>query len=330
VHTTLSGGAFGRRLMFDFVVEAVRLSKAAGAPVQVVWTREDDMTHDYYRPASLHRLAAGLDADGRLVAWTHRVVAPSITAQNFPDEKAEEPDLVDGAAQLPYAIPNLTVEAVQVDTPVPVGWWRSVYNTQNAFANEAFLDEIAAALHADPLELRLRLLPEASRLRRPLETAARRAGWGTPAPAGRFRGLACHTCFGSSVAEVAEVSVDERGQVRVHRVVAGLDCGPCVHPDCTAAQVEGAVALGLSAVLSGEITLAGGRVQQTSFDTYPMLDFRTMPDVEAHLVPSAEAVGGVGEPGLPPLAPAVCNAVFAATGRRVRRLPIRPQELRRT
>jgi isoquinoline 1-oxidoreductase subunit beta len=329
VHIPMVGGAFGRRLMFDFAVEAAQVAKAVGVPVKVVWSREDDMQHDFYRPASLHRLAAGLDAGGTVVAWSHRIAAPSIMAQLFPEEKQDEPDAVDGAAQLPYGIPNVLVDYVMANTAVPVGWWRSVYNTQNAFANECFVDEIAAAAGVDPFEFRRRLLPAGSRLRGVLELVADKAGWGTPAPAGRFRGLACHASFGSFAAEVVEVSVTPAGEPRVHRVVCAIDAGPIVNPDTIEAQVEGAVALTLGATLHGEITLERGRVQQENFDGFPMLTAAEMPAVEVHIVPSQDVQGGIGEPPLPPLAPAVCNAIFAATGKRVRRLPVRAADLAR-
>lgn len=323
IHTTLSGGAFGRRLMFDFAAEAAELSQAAKAPVKVVWTREQDMARDYYRPVSLHRMTAGLDAAGRLTAWRHLVVAPSIVAQNFPDAPAdEEPDAVDGAIGWPYDVPNVQVAYARVDTPVPIGWWRSVYNTQTAFANECFLDEIAAAAGVDPLELRRSLLPAGGRHRAVLERAAEAAGWGSPAPAGRARGLAVHESFGSICAQVAEVSV-ARGEVRAHRFVCALDCGVAVHPDQIAAQVEGCVALALSAALHGEITLENGRVRQRNYDDCPIVTLDVMPEVEVHLIAQQPRPGGVGEPPLPPVFPALCNAVFAATGQRVRRLPIR-------
>lgn len=323
IHTTLSGGAFGRRLMFDFAAEAAELSQAAKAPVKVVWTREQDMARDYYRPVSLHRMTAGLDAAGRLTAWRHLVVAPSIVAQNFPDAPAdEEPDAVDGAIGWPYDVPNVQVAYARVDTPVPIGWWRSVYNTQTAFANECFLDEIAAAAGVDPLDLRRSLLPAGGRHRAVLERAAEAAGWGSPAPAGRARGLAVHESFGSICAQVAEISV-ARGEVRAHRFVCALDCGVAVHPDQIAAQVEGCVALALSAALHGEITLENGRVRQRNYDDCPIVTLDVMPEVEVHLIAQQPRPGGVGEPPLPPVFPALCNAVFAATGQRVRRLPIR-------
>jgi isoquinoline 1-oxidoreductase beta subunit len=324
VHTTLLGGGFGRRSRFDFAVEAALVSKAAGAPVQVLWTREDDMRFDFYRPASLHRLAAGLDGKGRLLAWTHRVVAQSISQQLFGQAMRagrERPDVVEGAWDLPYAVPAIEVDWALADVGVPVGWWRSVYSTQTAFANECFLDEIAAAAGKDPLALRRELLPKGSRLGQALDLAAGRAGWGKPLPKGRARGLACHSSFGSHVAEVAEVSV-EGGGVRVHRVVCAIDCGRFVNPDTVEAQVEGAMVYGLSAALRGEITIERGMAKQGNFDEYEPLRMNEMPAVEVHIVPSSADPGGVGEPGTPPIAPAVANAVFAATGKRVRRLPL--------
>lgn len=331
VHTTLLGGAFGRRTMPDIPVEAAHISKAVGAPVKLVWTREDDMHHDFYRPASYHSLVAAIDKNNELAAWKHQVVAPSISGQLYGGESSDRPDAVDGAAQLPYRIPNILIDYVKANTAVPIGWWRSVYHSQHAFVNESFMDEIAVAAGVDPYELRRRLLPEGSRLRGVLELVAVKAHWGqSPAP-GRSRGIACHSCFGSYFAHVAEVSVDATtGKVRVHKIVCALDCGPIVHPDIIHSQVEGAVVLGLSAALRGEITIAKGRVEQSNFDDYPLLTFDEMPDVEVHIVPSTDKQGGIGEPGLPPVAPAVCNAIFAATGKRIRRLPIRAEDLKGT
>lgn len=331
VHTTLLGGGFGRRLLSDFVAEAAQLSKVMGAPVQIFWTREDDMQHGFHRPASYHRMSAALDKDGQLSAWQHHLVAPSISAQLFGGgENNPRPDAVDGAAQLPYRIPNLLVDYVMANTAVPIGWWRSVYNTQNAFVNECFLDEIAAAAKVDPFQLRLQLLPEDSRLRGVLELVADKAEWNKPPATGRGRGIACHACFGSYVAEIAEVSIDQTNHVRVHKVVCAVDCGPIVNPDIIAAQFEGAVVMALSATLKSAITIAHGRVEQGNFDDFPLLTFDEMPDVEVHILPSTASQGGIGEPGVPPVVPAVCNAIFAATGKRIRRLPIRSEDLRGT
>ncbi len=321
VRTTLLGGGFGRRAIPDFAVEAALIARAAGAPVQVVWTREDDMRHDLYRPASRHELRAGLDAAGTLVAWHHRVRSPSIAAQLF-GGRAGRPDVVEGAVAVPYAARAVLVDCVTPAVGIRVGWWRSVYSSQNAFAEECFLDECAAAAGRDPVAFRRALLERHPRLRGVVELAAQKAGWGSPLPAGRGRGLACHASFGSWVAEVAEVSV-ERGSVRVHRVVAAVDCGHVVNPDTVEAQVESAMVYGLSAALRGEITLERGRVREGNFDDYQPLRMDEMPAVEVHLVKSAEAPGGIGEPGLPPIAPAVANALFAATGRRFRRMPLR-------
>jgi isoquinoline 1-oxidoreductase beta subunit len=291
--------------------------------VQVVWTREDDMRHDYYRPAGRNELRAGLDREGRLVAWHHRVRTPSISKQVFGNARrwGDHPDVLEGAVGFPYRAGAVQVDAAMPEVGIRVGWWRSVYSSQNAFPEECFLDELAAASGKDPLAFRLEHLPTTSRLRGALVLAAEKAGWGKPPPAGRGRGIACHSSFGSHVAEVAEVSL-ERGRVRVHRVVAAVDLGVAVNPDSVEHQVEGAIVYGLSAALRGEITLANGAVVQGNFDEYEPLRMDEMPAVEVHLVPSHEPPGGIGEPGLPPIAPAVANAVFALTGKRIRRLPI--------
>jgi isoquinoline 1-oxidoreductase beta subunit len=324
LHTTFLGGGFGRRAMPDFVVEAAQVSRAAGGPVQVTWTREDDMRHDFYRPPGRNQLAGGLDAGGRLVAWHHVVRAPSIARQLFgSSDRGGHPDTAEGAVGFPYQAAAVKVECALPEIGVPLGWWRSVYASQNAFPEECFLDELAALARADPLAFRLAHLPAGHRLRAPLELAAARAGWGTPPPAGRARGIACHASFGSFVAEVAEVSV-EKGSVRVHRVTCAVDCGTVVNPDTVEAQVEGAVAYGLSAALRGEITVKDGAVVQGNFDGYEPVRMSEMPAVTVHVVPSTEPPGGIGEPGLPPLAPAVGNALFALTGKRQRRLPFAP------
>ena len=323
VHTTYLGGGFGRRLESDFVAEAVRVSKAVAAPVKVIWSREDDVQHGFYRPATYNRLAAGVDASGRPVAWTHHIVAPSILLPKFgPLKDGIDRTSVDGAAELPYAIPSVTVSQVVADIPVPLGFWRSVGASQNAFVRECFFDELAALANRDPYEFRRELLRGQPRHLRTLELAAQKAGWGTPLPRGRGRGIAIAEWEPSVCAQVAEVSVEPDGRVRVHRVVCAVDCGPAVNLGQIEAQMEGGVAYGLTAALYGEITIERGRVAQSNFHDYPLLRINDMPVVEAYVVPSTDRQGGIGEPSVPPTAPAVCNAIFAATGKRVRKLPI--------
>jgi isoquinoline 1-oxidoreductase beta subunit len=306
VHTLLLGGGFGRRLETDFVAEAVALSKATGRPVQVLWTRDDDLRHDFYRPASHNRVHVGLDSDGWPCAWHHRIVGPGASA--------------DGAKSLPYAIPHIRVETIEEDPGIPTGAWRSVAHSQNAFVVEAMLDEIAHAGGRDPYRLRRELLRGLPRHLAVLDLAIEKAGWGQAAP-GRYQGLAFHASFGSFVAQVAEVSVID-GAVRVHRVVCAIDCGVVVNPDLVAAQIEGGIAFGLSAALKGGVHIARGGVLESASNE---LRFHEMPAVEVHIVPSREAPGGVGEPPVPPVAPAVVNAIFAATGKRLRRLPVGDQ-----
>ncbi len=339
VHTTLLGGGFGRRLIADTAVEAVQVSQKAGSPVMLVWTREDDLRHDFYRPAALHHLKAALDEGGRPTAWWHRMTSTSINRWFDPDGDPGESE-VGGAENLPYAIPNLRFEYGDTRSSVPRAWWRSVEHSINAFVTESFLDELAAAAKADPAVFRLSLLAgdrriaaaldkdtviDTRRLRATLQLAAEKSGWGTPLPEGRGRGVSSHFSFESYVTQVAEVSVSE-GRVRVHRVVCAVDCGRVVHPDGVAAQVEGGIAFGLSA-LKNEITLADGRVRQTNFGDYEPLRIHEMPEVEVHIVQSDEPPTGMGEPAVPPIAAAVTNAVFALTGKRLRRLPIGPQDL---
>jgi len=323
IHTTFLGGGFGRRLEPDFVSEAVRVSKAVGAPVKVIWTREDDTQHGFYRPASYNRFAAGLDAAGNPVAWTHRVVGTPIRLKFGPLPKGLDGSLVDGAEDLPYGIPNLLVDQVAADfLPIPRGFWRSVGISHNAFVVESFLDEVATAAKKDPYELRRALLKDKPRHLRTLELVAEKAGWGTPLPAGRARGIAFAEWQPTVCAQVAEVSVDSGGVVHVHRVVCAVDCGPVVNVGQIEAQMQGGIVYGLTAALYGEITIDHGRVTQGNFIDYPMMRINEMPAVEVHVVPSTEKQGGIGEPSVGPIAPALCNAIFAATGKRIRKLPI--------
>jgi isoquinoline 1-oxidoreductase subunit beta len=323
IHTTYLGGGFGRRLEQDFVADAIALAKRLGRAVQVVWTREDDLTHDFYRPMTLNRLSGGLDADGKPVGWHHRIVGPSILARVKPAAIKDgiDPTSVEGAAQIPYDIPNLRVEYRRADTPVPVGFWRSVGSSQNAFVVECFLDELARAAGRDPLELRRALLAGKPRHLKVLNLAAERAGWDRPLGQGRARGIAFAECFGSIVAEVAQIAI-VAGKLKIERVVCAIDCGRVVNPDTVRAQVRGAVVFGLTAALKGAITISGGRVEQSNFHDYPLLRFDESPDIDVYTVPSEAEPGGVGEPGTPPIAPAVANAVFALTGTPVRALPI--------
>ena len=334
LHVMMTGGSFGRRAVgdADVVAEAVSTAKAIGwkAPVKVLWTREDDMTGGRYRPMYFHKLKAGLDADGKIVAWQHRIVGQSIAAGS-PFEgmvtNGVDPTSVEGASTLPYAIPNLQVDLVTTSVGVPVLWWRSVGSTHTAYATEAFIDELAEAAGKDPIEFRLAMLGDHPRHRAVLEKARDAAGWGGAASEGVARGVAVAESFGSYVAQVADVRVDDSG-VKVERVVCVVDCGVAVNPDVIKAQMEGGIGYGLGAILKSEITLAGGTVEQTNFDGYDVLRLEEMPDVEVHIVASTESPTGVGEPGVPPIGPAVANALFAATGKRIRALPVSRQELR--
>ncbi|MBK8317365.1 MAG: xanthine dehydrogenase family protein molybdopterin-binding subunit [Betaproteobacteria bacterium] len=340
INMLYAGGSFGRRAstQSDYVMEAAHIVKAINgkAPVKLVWLREDDMRAGYYRPLFHHALEAALDGGGKLVGWRHRLVGQSIMAGS-PFESMMIKDGVDhvsveGASNLPYAIPNLTVDLhTPTDIPVPVLWWRSVGSSHTAYSTEVFLDQVAAAMGKDPVALRLELLGAHPRHAGVLKLAAEKANWGTPlkAAAGerRGRGVAVHESFNSFVAQVAEVTIKKDGSIKVDRIICAVDCGTAINPDNIRSQVEGAVGFALSAALSGEITLNEGRVVQGNFDGYPLLRIGDMPAVEVHIVPSTSAPTGIGEPGVPPLAPAVANAIAAATGKFLHRMPFNTAEL---
>ncbi len=330
INMLYAGGSFGRRANphSDYVLEAVNIAKASAgrAPVKLVWTREDDMRAGYYRPLYHHRLRAGLDDDGNVVAWQHRIVGQSIIAGTVLAEglikDGVDQTSVEGAANLPYAVPNITVDLHSPTLGVPVQWWRSVGSTHTAFAVETFIDELAAAAGRDPVAYRSQLLAEHPRHHGVLELAATKADWGKPLPPGRGRGVAVHESFNSFVAQVAEVTVYEDNSFSVDRVVIAVDCGIAVNPDIVRAQMEGGMGFGLSAALGSRITLKEGRVEQSNFNDYVVLRLNQMPQVEVHIVESTETPTGVGEPATPVIAPAVANALYAATGRRLRRLPL--------
>ncbi len=331
IHTTFLGGGFGRRAtpQSDFVVEAVHVAKAAGVPVKVVWTREDDMQGGWYRPAFLHSIVGGVDASGNPVSWRSRLVGQSIMAgtpfEAMMKGKEYDPASVEGVDDLPYEILNLAVESHQAKVGVPVQWWRSVGHSHTGFATECFIDELAALAHKDPYQFRRSLLTKHPRHLAVLDLAAQKAGWGKPLPKGRAHGIAVHFAFGSYNAQVAEVSVMD-GRVRVHRIVSAVDCGHYVNPGIIAAQLEGGAIFGASAALYQELTFENGRLQQTNFHTFPVMRMNECPEIETHIVESNEKSGGIGEPGVPCTAPAIANAVFGATGKRIRKLPIRMTE----
>ncbi|MCP5420365.1 MAG: xanthine dehydrogenase family protein molybdopterin-binding subunit [Gammaproteobacteria bacterium] len=337
IHTLFAGGSFGRHAnpTADYIAEGAAVAKATRslkAPIRLLWTREDDIQGGYYRPQYVHHLVGALDGDGKPLLWRQRIVGQSILSgtpfESMMVKEGIDMTSVEGASNLAYAIPNLRVELRSPKSGVPVLWWRSVGHTHTGFATEVFIDELATAARQDPVAYRRELLSQRPRHQGVLELAAAKAGWGTPLPKGRGRGIAVHESFNSFVAEVAEVTVQADGSFTVDRVVCAVDCGYAINPDVIKAQMEGGIGFGLAAALSGRITLKDGVVQQSNFHDYPVLRINQMPSIEVYIVPSEANPTGVGEPGVPPIAPAVANALFAATGKRIRRLPIDPNDLK--
>jgi isoquinoline 1-oxidoreductase beta subunit len=335
IHTTWAGGSFGRRatVTADYIAEAASIAKATGGkyPVQLVWTREDDITGGYYRPMWYQKMRAGLDANGKVVAWEHRIVGKSIiTGTPFEPVMVKggvDATSVEGAADMPYAVPNIHVDVHNAKSAVPVLWWRSVGHSQNAYAVETFIDRLAHEAKQDPVAYRLALMQGQERSAAVLKLAAEKAGWSKKLPAGHARGIAVAESFGSHVAQVVEISKDKDGKIKVDRVVCAVDCGIAVNPDVIKAQMEGGIGYGLGAILRDEITLTDGKVDQTNFDSYLPLRISDMPKVEVYIVPSGVHPSGVGEPGVPPLGPALANAVFALTGKVVTELPMTKSDL---
>jgi isoquinoline 1-oxidoreductase beta subunit len=339
IHTTFLGCGLGRRAAPDFVVDAVLVSKEVGKPVKVVWTREEDIKYDPFRAAMSHRIVGGIDDQGRLIGWSHKVVSGSIMKDIAPDAVQGGVDFMSlwGLADFPdspnnnrimYDIPNFYLGFLISDLPIPVAPWRSVQNGPNAFVIESFVDELAHAAGKDPLEFRLQNLRTNMRASRVLETAAKKAGWGKPLSKGQGRGIAQHSCFGTYVAQVVDLSVNEKdGSVKVNRVVAAVDCGLAVNPNTVKAQIEGAITIALSTTLKEEVKFSNGGVKSANFDDYKIIRMNDIPEIEVHIVESKEKMGGIGEPGVPPLAPAVGNAIFNATGARIRRIPFTPERV---
>ncbi|HXW27652.1 MAG TPA: xanthine dehydrogenase family protein molybdopterin-binding subunit [Xanthobacteraceae bacterium] len=331
VHNHLIGGGFGRRLEADGAVRAVQIAKQVDGPVKVVWTREEDIQHDMYRPYWFDRISAGLDKDGKPVAWNHRFAGSSVIARWLPPgfKNGLDPDSTEGAVDLVYDLPNLHVEYVRVEPPgIPTGFWRSVGPSHNVFVTESFIDELAAAAKQDAVAYRRALLDKAPRAKAVLDLAAQKAGWGQSLPKGSGRGVSLQFVFGSYLAQVAEVEVSKEGEVRVRRVVCAMDCGTVVNPDTVRAQLQSGVIFGAAAALYGAITLKDGRVEQTNFDTYQVLRNNEAPAIDVHLVQSSEPPGGMGETGTSAIVPAIANAIFAATGKRLRKMPVDPAALK--
>jgi isoquinoline 1-oxidoreductase subunit beta len=325
VHNHLIGGGFGRRLEIDGVIRAVEIAKHVDGPVKVIWTREEDIQHDMYRPCFFDRVSAGLDEKGMPVAWNHRFAGSSVISRWAPPLFANglDPDTTEGAINLVYALPSMHVEYLRVEPPgIPTAFWRSVGPSHNVFVTEGFLDELAAAAKQDAVAYRRALLDKSPRAKAVLELASEKAGWGKPLPDRVGRGVAVQFVFATYMAQVAEVEVSREGAVRVRRVVCAVDCGTVVNPDTVRAQIQGAIMFGITAALYGEVTVKDGRVEQTNFDTYQILRINEAPAIEVHIVQSPEAPGGMGEAGTSAVVPAVTNAIFAATGKRLRKLPV--------
>ena len=330
VHNHLLGGGFGRRLEVDSVTRAVQIAKQVDGPVKVVWTREEDVQHDMYRPYFYDRVGAGLDAQGRPVAWSHRITGSSILKRWAPPlyNNGFDPETIDGAVQPPYALPNILVDYVNHEPPIPTAFWRGVGPTHNIFVVESFIDELAAAAKQDPVAYRSALLEKNPRAKAVLQLAAEKAGWGRPMPAGQGRGVSLQFAFGTYMAQVAEVEVAKDGSVAVKRVVCAVDAGVIVNPDTVRAQIQSAVIFGISAALYGQATLKDGRIEQSNFHDVRVLRINEAPSIESHIIQSTEAPGGMGEAGTSALAPAVTNAIHAATGKRLRKLPVDPSQLK--
>jgi isoquinoline 1-oxidoreductase beta subunit len=328
VHNHLIGGGFGRRLEFDGTVRAVQIAQHVEGPVQVIWSREEDIQHDMYRPYYYDRLSAGVDANGKTLAWSHRIAGSSIIARYSPAwiKDGIDPDAVDGSANQPYGISDIHVDWVALEPPgIPTAFWRGVGVTRGTFAVESFVDELAAHAKQDPVAYRLAMLDKNLRAKTVLQLASEQAGWGKPLPAGQARGIALCTGFGSYIAQVVQVSTDKDGTVKPMHAWCVVDCGIVVNPDTVRAQMEGGIVFGLSAALFGEITIKNGRVEQTNFGDYRVLRFNETPQIDVHIVKSLEAPGGIGEPGTSGVMPALTNAIFAATGKRIRKLPVGEQ-----